>query len=113
MTTYVVHFALFAFAHYQVDRFAVVFYVKPVAHVASVTVDRQMFAFEYILDNQWNQFFGKMIGAVVVGTAGDRYRHFISVVISHDYHVGTGFRSTVRAMRTKRGFFREVAFRTE
>ena len=66
MTTYVVHFALFAFAHYQVDRFAVVFYVKPVAHVASVTVDRQMFAFEYILDNQWNQFFGKMIGAVVI-----------------------------------------------
>ena len=66
VSTYVVDLSLFAFAHNEVNRLAMIFHIQPVTHVTSVAVDRQMFTFKDILDNQWNQFFREMIRAVVI-----------------------------------------------
>ena len=110
VSTNVVHFSVLTFTHNEVDCFAVVFHIKPVAHIATVTVDREMLSFEDILDNQRNQFFREVVRTVVVGATGNRYRHFISVVVSHYHHVCTCLRSTVWAVRTKRSCFSEIPF---
>ena len=113
MATYVVHFTFHTFANHQVDSFAMVFHIKPVAHVAAVAVDRKFLSFQNILDDKRDQLFGEVIRAVVIGTAGNGHRHFIGIMVSHNHHVGAGLGSTVRAMRTKRGLLRKVAVGTQ
>ncbi len=113
VSAYVIYFAFLAFAHNEVDSLAVVFHVKPVAHVAAVTVDGQTLSFKDILDNQWNQFLRKMIRTVVIRATGNRNRHFIRIMISHYEHIRTRFGSAVRAVRTKRGRFGEITFGSE
>ena len=113
MTAYIVDFTFYAFANYQVDSFAVVFHIQPVAHIATVTINRKLLAFQNILDNQRNQLFGEMIRTVVIGAAGNGYRHLIRIMISHNHHIGTCFGSTVRTVRTKRSLLCEVSFGTQ
>ena len=110
MTAHVVDFSFDTFANHQVDGFTVVFYIEPVAHVASVTIYGKLLAFQNVLDDERYQLLGEMVGTVVVGTAGDGYRHLVRIVIRHHYHVGTGFRGTVGAMRAERCLFRKVSF---
>ena len=113
MTAYVVDFAFHTFADNQVDGFAVVLHVEPVAHVAAVAIDGKVLAFENILDDKRNQLFGEVIRTVVVGTAGDSDGHLIGIVIGHHYHIGTRLAGAVRAVRAERGLLCEVAFGTE
>ena len=66
-----------------------VFHIQPVAHIASVAVDRKLLAFQNVLDDKRNQFLGKMLRTVVVGTTGDGDRHLVCITICHYNHVGT------------------------
>ena len=50
----------------EINRFAVIFYIKPVAYITAVTVDGEMFSFEDILDNQRNQFLREVIRTIVI-----------------------------------------------
>ena len=100
MATYIVDLTVLSFAYYQVDCLAMVFYIQPVAYVCTVSVYRQAFSLEDILDDQRDQLFRKMIRTVVVRAARNGNRHLIRVAISHDNQVGAGFRSAVRAVRT-------------
>ena len=113
MAAYIINLTLYAFAHNEVDGFAMVFHVQPVAYIAAVTVYRKALTFEDILYNQRNQFFGEVIRAIVIGTAGNGNRHFIGIMIGHHHHIGTGLRRTVRAMRTQRRILREETFRSQ
>src|ERR1700681_4669062 len=52
--TYIVSFAHAPFCKYSADRVAVIFYIKPVANVFSITVYRKRFALAPIENHQWN-----------------------------------------------------------
>ena len=38
MSANVVHFSVFTFTYNEINRFAVIFYIKPVAYITAVTV---------------------------------------------------------------------------
>ena len=52
-----------------------------------------------------------MIGAVVVRTACDGYRHLVRIAVSGNDKVSTGLGCAVRTVGAERGFFGEVTFR--
>jgi len=56
-----------------------------------------------------NEFFGELVGAVVVGAARDGNGHFEGVAIGAHHHVGARLRSTIGTVGLQRRFFGEVA----
>ena len=58
--------AVFGFHEDAPDGGAVVFDVEPVADVQAVAIDGKGFAFEGVEDHQGDEFFGEVVGAVVV-----------------------------------------------
>lgn len=57
---------------------------KPVADVFSVTVDRQFFPLQGVIDDERNELFGKLIGTIVIGTVGDQHRQPIGMSVGTD-----------------------------
>src|SRR5579859_2183933 len=53
---------------------AVIFHKQPVANIAAIAVNRQFLPGNRIDDHQWNEFFRKLIGTVIVGAVRNRYR---------------------------------------
>src|SRR5262252_9937620 len=64
----IVGFTGFPFFEGQSDGAAIVFDKEPIALLHPVTVDRKRFVFARIRDDEWNQLFGKLERAIVVGT---------------------------------------------
>ena len=110
---HVVDLSVFSFADYEVDGLAVVFDVEPVAHVTAVAVDGELFPFEYVVDDERYELFGEVVGAVVVGAAGDGDGHLVGVPVGHDHEVCTRLGGAVGAVGAEGGLFGEVAFRPE
>ena len=52
------------------ERAGVVVDVKPVAHVVAGAVDRKRLALEAVDDDERDQLFGEMVGAVIVRAVG-------------------------------------------
>ena len=75
-----------------------VFHIQPVSDIFSVSVDRQFFPLQCIVDNQGNEFFRELIGTVIVGTVGNVGRKFISIHISPDQHIGRSLAGRIRAV---------------
>lgn len=69
-----------SFVENEVDGTSVVFYIEPVAHILTLSVDRQRFAVTDVIDKQRNELFGELIRTIVVGTVGHDGRHAIGVV---------------------------------
>ena len=67
----------------QPDGGVVVLHVDPVPDVPSVPVHRQGFLVQDVKDDQGDEFFGELIGAVVVGTVGQGNRQAVGVVVRH------------------------------
>ena len=67
----VVDFSDFAFFQYGEDAVAVVFDVKPVADVEALSVDGEGFVLGGVVDHEWDEFFGELVGSIVVGAAAD------------------------------------------
>ena len=59
-------------------------HVKPVAHVHAVAINRHRLPREDALDDDRNQFFGKLIWAVIVRAIRDDRRQAVSVMIGAD-----------------------------
>ena len=78
-----------ALTHNQIYGFAVVFDVKPVTHIESLTIDGQFLAVQNIIDDQRNELLGEMVRTIVVGASCDAHRHVISVAVSLYEEVGT------------------------
>ena len=55
--------------------------IKPVAYIFPVPVDWQGLSFEGVQDDERNQFFGEMIGAIIVRAVRDGNRQTIGVII--------------------------------
>jgi hypothetical protein len=66
----VVGFAQLAGLEHSPVGAAVVFHVEPVTHLQAVPVDGQRFACQGVDDHQRDEFFGEVVGAVVVGAIG-------------------------------------------
>lgn len=47
-----------SFVENEVDGTSVVFYIEPVAHILTLSVDRQRFAVTDVIDKQRNELFG-------------------------------------------------------
>lgn len=73
-------------------------YIQPVTHLASVAVDRNLFAFQGIVDHRRNQLFGVLVWAIVVGTVGGNSRQAVGVMVGAEQVVGRSFARRIGAV---------------
>ena len=95
------------------DRGAMILDVQPVAHVASVAVDRQRLAGERLLDHQRNEFLGKLVRPIVVRAVRRQRRQSVRVMERAHEMIGRGLRRRVRGVRLVRRFLGEAPDRAE
>ena len=74
-----------------------IFYKQPIAHLLTVSINWQRLVVESVGNHQGNQLFGKLIGAVVVGSASHGNVQLVGCEVGKREQVGTGFRGGVRA----------------
>ena len=103
----IIGFGHLALVENQVNGTGMVFHVEPVAHVLTLAVDGQGLAVTDIVDEQRNQFFGELIGAVVVGAVGHDGRHAVGVVKGPHKVVTAGLAGAVGTVRIVFGGFPE------
>ena len=70
-----------AFVEDEVNGTGVVFNEQPVAHILSLAIYRQWLAMADVIDEEWNQFFRKLVRTIVVRAVGHDDRHSVGVVI--------------------------------
>src|SRR5208282_4578994 len=73
-------------------RSGVILDVQPVPNVAAGAVYRKLPALETVEDRQWDEFLGKMVGAIVVGAIGDQDGQAIGVMPTPNEVVGGSLR---------------------
>ena len=71
-------FALFL---YHINTFGMIIHIQPVSHIFAITIYWKLLALQCIIDNQWNQFFWKLIRPIIIRTIGNICRKMISVNI--------------------------------
>ena len=109
MAAHVVHLTDLAAVGYHVDGLAVIFHIQPVADLHAVAVDGQLLVVLDVVDHQGDQLLRELVGAVVVGAAGNVHRHAVSVVEGHDEHIGAGLGGGVGAVGAQgRGLHKEA-----
>src|SRR5690606_26380538 len=87
----------------------VVFDIEPVADLQALAVDGQGFAFQGVEDDQRNQFFREMAGAVVVGAIGHQHRQAVGTMPGPHQVVRSRLAGGIgRTGRVGRGFREEV-----
>src|SRR5437868_1667475 len=87
-----------AFGQHGANGVAVISNVHPVAHIFPVTVNGQRLTLARIQNHEWNELFGKLVWAVVVGAVGGGNRKLVRVMISTHQVIGSRFRGGVRAI---------------
>ena len=97
----------------HVDGLAVILNVQPVANLHSVAVDGQLLVVLDVVDHQRDELLGELVGAVVVGAAGDVDGHPVGVMEGHDEHIGAGLGGGVGAVGAQRGGLHEEALGTQ
>ena len=80
------------------DGAAVVFHIEPVADLLAVAVDGQGLAGQGVVDDQRNELFREVVGAVVVGAVGGEYRQAVGVVVGAHQMVAGGLARGVWAV---------------
>ena len=98
-TTDVVGFGRLSLVVNQVDGAGMVFHIKPVAHVFALAVDGERLPMADVVDEERNEFFGKLIRAVVVGAVRHDGRHAVGVVESAHKVVARGFGGRIGRVR--------------
>ena len=63
------------------DSTTVVVNMKPITHILSIAVNRNLLAFKQICNKKWNQLLRKMVSSVVITTTCDDDIHAVSTVI--------------------------------
>ncbi len=95
----VINFAGFTCFKNAADGRAVVFYVEPVADLLSVPVNGERFSGERVVDDERDEFFGEVVGSVVIGAVGGEDGESVGVVIGSNEVIAGGFAGRVRAVR--------------
>ena len=80
-----------ATVEYEVDGAGVVLDIEPVAHVIAASVDGKRAPMADVVDEEGDEFFGELVGAVVVGAAGNGYGEAVGVVVGAYEVVARGF----------------------
>ena len=80
------------------DGAAVVRDVEPVADLLAVAVDGQRLAGERVVDDQRDELFREVVGAVVVGAVGGEHRQPVGVMVGAHQMVAGGFARRIRAV---------------
>ena len=84
----VVNLSVASFTHHEVNSLAVVFHVEPVAYILSFSVNRELFSFQYVVDDKRNELLREVVRTIVVRATCYGDRHVISVMIGHYEKVG-------------------------
>ena len=71
----------------QVNGAAVVSHVEPVAHVDSLSVDRERLIMQGVDNHQRNELFWKMIRAIVITAPADRDGQSVSTIIGQSKQI--------------------------
>ena len=103
----VVGIAGFAAVEDDVNGAGVVDHVEPVAHVLPFAVDGQGLAVADVVDEEGNQFFRELVGAVVVRAVGHQGGHAVGVVVGAHKVVAAGLGGAVGAVRVVFGGLQE------
>ena len=80
----------------EVNSTRVVLDEEPVAHILAFAIYRQRLAVTYVVYEQRYQFFGELVGPVVVRAVGYQCGHSVCVVICAHEVVARGFGGRVR-----------------
>ena len=111
VSTNVVDFSDGSVAQDQINRLTVILDIQPVAHIESLSVYRKWLVCQRICDHKRNEFFWKLIRAVVVGTTADRHRQAVRSMICHNKQIRRCLRSAVRTGGVDRRIFMEEQIR--
>jgi len=79
-TSDVVGFGYLTIMEDNINGTCMILYKQPVTYVLSLAVNREWLLVADVVDEERNQFFGELIGAVVVRAVGDDSRHSVGVV---------------------------------
>ena len=88
-------------------------YVEPVADVLALAVDGNGSVLQRVQDDQRDELFGKLVGAVVIRAIRDDHRQAVGVPVSPHEVVAGRLRSRIRRARIVGRRFGEVAFRPQ
>ena len=113
MAAHVVDLAYLATVADHVNGLAVILYIEPVPDLHAVAVDGELLVVLHVVDHQGDQLLRKLVGAVVVGAAGDIHGHTVCIVESHDEHIRAGLGGGVGAVGAQGGSLHEEAFRAQ
>ncbi len=80
---------------YEEERVGVILDIEPVANIGSVAVDRDRLARERVQDDDRNELFREMVGAVIVGAIGQDHREAVGLMPRPHEMVGRGLRGRV------------------
>ena len=91
----------------EIDRGRVIFDEEPVAHVASVSVERQRLIIDRVGDEERDELLGVLVGAVVVRRARHDDRHSVGSPVGEGQAVSSGLGRRVRVAGIQRRGLRE------
>ena len=80
------------------DGTAVISDVEPVADLLTIAVDGQGFAGQRVMDDQGDELFREVVGAVVVGAVGGQHRQAVGMAVGTDQMVAGGLAGGVWAV---------------
>ena len=83
---------------HHINGLAVIFHIQPVADLHTVAVDGQLLVVLDVVDHQGDQLLRELVGAVVVGAAGDVHGHAVGIVECHNEHIGAGLGGRIGAV---------------
>src|SRR5215469_11967086 len=93
------------FGKHHANGFTVIFYVEPVTDVQPVAINRQWLSTAGVQDHQRDQFFGKLVRTIVIGTIRGQRGQSVGVMVSPYQVIGSRLRGRVGAIRRiRRGF---------
>ena len=79
-TSDIVCVSRFPFVEDQIYSSGVIFYIKPVTDILSLSIDRERLSISYIIDKQRNKLLWELIWCVVVRSVSYDCRHAVSVM---------------------------------
>ena len=82
-----------------------VFHIEPVAHILATPIDGQGLTLANVVNEERNQFFGELIGTVIVRAVSDDDGHTIGVMVGSDEMVARCLRCAIGRMRIVFGGF--------
>ena len=95
---------------HQIDGPAVIIHIEPVPNLHTVAVNRKRLMLHGIADHQRDQLLRVLVGAVVVGAAGDVYRHTVGIPEGQHKQVAAGLGGGIGTVGAQRRGLGKEAF---